>query len=423
MTGPGQSWKEAVGGRLGGSGLRLVLGLMTVGAHLRAELPASPQPPAAVTWDGFIGPWGRLRYSRVRLRTPAPTLAALAFPEARSWFFAGRDRASVDQFLAAGPLPREVVDRLRDPALRGSSEGGEGVELRIPDALRADLSAEARAYLYRELARGPRNPAQAFPFRVPPDDVLDRAALNPELRAAISRWAYPSGQRWLISDTDLLLPLVRDAAELLQLKRALCTFDTLSIELLRPVPADAAAMVAYWSPAGSPRAADVLQWFELTPDLASIDLAHLLPPWPEALLNRFADGVTIPGNANCFWASINFFRGQTNDAVLPVDDRSDVSLAATLTELDENYLPVNPPYRFGDVICLTTVRPDGEETLVHMVVLVAEGVVLTKNGAGGMSPFMLAPLTEVIDHYSWPEVVNLHAFRPRRGSPALPTWR
>lgn len=415
--------------------LRLLVGLTGVAAcaasvpvPARAALPStSASTPVSVdtpTWETAAGPWGRLRYARVRLRTPSATLEGLRFPAADRWFFPREETPGLDAWLAAAPLTPAQRAPLLDPARRTADPATGGIWLQVDDAWRHGLGAEARLYLYRRLARHPQNAAQAFPFALPPDDVLARAELNPTLRAALARLAYPAGGRRLISDTDLLLPLAQDDEERTELARALCTFDTLAVDVLRPESAaEATAMAAYWSPGGSPRAGDALRRFALTPDLAEVGLATFLPPLPQALLNRFADGQTSPGRANCFWMSLNFFRLQTNDAVLPTtDDAADLSLPATMADLDQHYEPVTPPYRLGDVICLTTTRADGQTVLSHMVAYVADGVVLTKNGAGAMSPFMLSPLAEVLDHYSWPEPVELHAFRPRPGSPALPVW-
>ena len=89
---------------------------------------------------------------------------------------------------------------------------------------------------------------------------------------------------------------------------------------------------------------------------------------------------------DCHWTSLNFFEEEPKDLFLDSAKASEHLLSA--------YVAVDPPYKFGDVLCFL----DGGEGL-HTCVQVADDIVLTKNGESILAPWTFMPLKDVDDVY------------------------
>ena len=375
----------------------------------------TPAPASSLS----VGPWGTLKISPISLAAPESTVRPFVFFPAGVWSFGKDPWPSVEAFIRAAPLTAAQREQLLDPDRRTTDPATGDLLLNVPDSLRLELSPAARETVYRRLARYSANIAHYLPYIITSDAVIEKAALNPPLRARLLQLEFQRGRRRSMADADLLAPLARDEAELLRLKRIFYTYPGLAVELTRASLADPAQATAYWSrPDGTP-GPDWVKRFQRSPDVESIDLAALLPPLPRSLLNSFPDDINCPLNANCFWMSLNFFRPKADHRVLPQKLEADESGPLTLEELSTRYDRVEPPYRYGDVIVIFD--QDGDAySLSHAVVYLADGIVFTKNGAGPFSPFQLARLDQVLAFYDWAFDLHVQGYRLRPDTRALP---
>jgi hypothetical protein len=89
---------------------------------------------------------------------------------------------------------------------------------------------------------------------------------------------------------------------------------------------------------------------------------------------------------DCHWTSLNFFEEEAKDLYLDSAKASEHLLA--------DYVAIDPPFKFGDVLCFL----DKGEGL-HTCVQIADDIVLTKNGEGILAPWTLMPMKDVDDIY------------------------
>ena len=415
-----------------GLGLFFLLLSSTVKGHSRLEREAgasiSDRPAAALQtvaphassgWD-VSGPWGVLHLNRIRLVQRDEMLKELVVHPGNIWSFGHETWPAVDAFLNSLGLPAATRDTLADPTRRTIDlTYGENVIV-VPDALRLSIPPDVRAQLYRHMASVGSSPAHQLPFFVPDDRAIDAARLSPGTARRLRQLLFVHDSRHRLADFDLVLAFAKDEAERVALRRLMLSESSLTVELTRASLADRESVIAYWSRPHSTSAQRWLRLFDRSPDMPAIDLAQILPALPRRLVNTYPDGESTPAEANCFWTALNFFRTQTYDALLPqFEGNIDPSAALALEELHRHYDRVDPPYRYGDVIAFSN-RAKDDAMLIHTAVYLAGDVVLTKNGWGGSSPFSLSVLPEFIETYSWATDLEVQAFRPKPGSPALP---
>jgi hypothetical protein len=87
---------------------------------------------------------------------------------------------------------------------------------------------------------------------------------------------------------------------------------------------------------------------------------------------------------DCHWSSLNFFNYDVKPYLL------DSRLATTVVL--EQFLPVDPPYKFGDIMFLLDVK---QGDAFHSCVYIADDIVYTKNGRNVVSPWLLMKLEDV----------------------------
>lgn len=393
-------------------------GLLLLGCAPLVALPASPVPTPDLpsgpeTWLAQPGPWGTLRCTRIRLRPPDEILQRLKFPDTGAWGFVGLDWAQVNAILQAASLTSAELAELTDPHHRLVSPDGAGCTIRVSPALRRGLSRTSRSYLYDRLAAYEPNPVHALPFVLPEPARIERANLNPQLRAALEELTFPRGHRRCLVDADLLVPLAADPAELQRLKQLIFTQRSISVEMTRDSLARRQEVASYWAGPQGKSAKGFLRMLDRSPEIQSVDLAHLMPALAQQLLNTFPGGNLSPTDGNCFWLAFNFFNEQPDDRFLAGAGRHVRSNEEEWLTLERDYVMVAPPYHFGDVLGLFSETPAGIE-LVHMMVYVADDIVLTKNGSHEVTPYVLMRISDVEDRYAWVQALTVRGFRLRR---------
>lgn len=370
----------------------------------------------AQTWTAAPGPWGVLRCTRIRLRPPPEVLERTPLPDASRWVFDGLGWPAIDALLREAPLSEAERALLSEPRWREGGVDGTPRGIRVPAEVRRALSAAARAQLYDLLAAFASNLLHALPFVLPDDAAIARAGLNPRLRAAMDELTFRRGNRRCLVDADLLPPLAADAAELQRLKRLLFTVPSVKVELDRASLLQRGEVAAYWGRPQGKSAARMLRLFERAPELPTVDLTHILPPLAQRVLNSYAGTVDSPLDANCHWLAFNFLEARPDPRFLsgagPDLRREDEEWH----QLQERYRRVAPPYTFGDLLGLFA-ESDGQAELVHLMVYIADDLVMTKNGTGETSPFVLMRLADVDQAYAWSTALALRGFRRREPSP------
>lgn len=375
----------------------------------RRALGASQAAPATRYQTGQEGPWGVLRHARINLAPPDHWLDVSNIFRPQDWEFLIKDWSQIEALLRRSQLTPAQLTALLDPAIRSTGPDGNLV-LKAPPAIRHALSPVSRETIYNFLGMHGTNPSHHIPLTLPEDAAAyERAALNPGLREALNRLAYRRKGMLCLSDTDLLQELLTDEAEGRRLKRLLISTPALQVELTRASLARHAEVVEYWRKNDGRSTGALLRWLERSPGLDAIDVSNLLPPISQQFLNIFPEAAAA-GRTNCFWTSLNFFAREPDNRFLADEPGQPGKQDLIERELQTNYRPVSPPYRFGDVLCLVDVRPVGFG-IVHMMNYIADDIVLTKNGFSPLAPTVLMRMADVDRLYPAVFDLQLRGFR------------
>jgi hypothetical protein len=353
---------------------------------------------------GSPGPWGELEYIRINIEPPEEfdldDERAAGIPR---WFFAGYNRAQLAAFFNACDLAPAQRAELLNPA--AWSEEAEGILVAPGEKLILELPSQARTQIYSVLAENPRNDFQFWPYVFRSegfDDWFQQSGLSDDTFARVRRLMYQRGTTLCFSDMPQLLSQVPDPAERRRLAKTLARNSTVLMKLRVRPDTDVHALLEYW--AGHGRAKDVeplLESLAKVPGGMTIDVVHLLPPFPRKRLNTYPDP-EAPGNApDCYWTAFNFF----ND---PPDDRY-FNDETWRSELEQDFTIVPEP-TYGDLVFL--VRPDGVP--FHAAVYIADNVAFTKNGANYRQPWMLVKMEDMLARYPQSFPVRVVFFRSKQ---------
>ncbi len=104
---------------------------------------------------------------------------------------------------------------------------------------------------------------------------------------------------------------------------------------------------------------------------------------------------------DCYWTTINFSKTTPSRRVLDVTDAG--------FYLYEDFVEVEPPYRYGDAIVLADKVDDA---FVHSYVYIADDIVYTKNGRSALFPWMLMREGDMLTRYQSRDVYKV-GFRPK----------
>ncbi len=330
--------------------------------------------------------------------------------------------AEIDDFLQQTSLTPVQLSALKNPAARVQLAQGQIRRIRVSPAMRIGLSSESRRAIYGLLANFDSNYTSAFPLPLPSTTLIEKADLNPGLREVLTRISFERDDGFYLTDFDVLSAFTRDTAEDLRLSKLLLGVSTLQVEITADSLRNRTEAIRYWSKPRGKSASSVLQMLQASPDIEAIDLTHLLPWIPQTVLNQFPDGDFIPWDANCFWASLNFFADNASPEFLPSYTESDESTYRAAEALHRDYESVLPPFQFGDVLCLVPANtPAHRLTLLHMMVQIAGSVVFTKNGFSRTRPFVLMNLADVKTYYTWSSAVEVRGFRLKPPAAVPPT--
>lgn len=361
---------------------------------------AETTPVAAV-----VGPWGRLSTARILIEPPEDLIpAAYTAPRPLRWVFTGYTTETLDALWRDAGLTEPQRTALNRSA--ENTPNAPALVLHPPAEILLGLSAAARAKIYAVLAQFPENSPQRDPFRTRAelvDDWFGDDNLPPAIVALTRQLLYPRNDNLLFSDQDLVLPRLGSARERLRYIKALSRKSALMVQLHLAHGDDVDAIARYWT--RGRRSKDVhplLESLAQRPDGGSVDIVHLLPPFPRLLLYTYPTPSDSPSAAarDCHWTSLNFFK--------PTPDERFTQLEFVEHTLLNDYYPVGGAPELGDIIVLM----QGTQG-IHSCVYVADDIVFTKNGASFAVPWTLARLENVLALYSVFGPVDIRRYRSK----------
>ncbi|MBM3867742.1 MAG: hypothetical protein FJ384_02285 [Verrucomicrobia bacterium] len=351
-------------------------------AHLSAAEPV---------WIAKPGPWGDLQVRAVYLEPPENILAVVAKPSSVTrWTFEQTTEKGVREVMEKAGVPAEVVARLLGPTQVVASGNNVVVLPKVEDLVA--LGEAARSALYAELAKSSANEYQRDPVFIHGGDIDDWLAeteITKPQQELMRKLLWRRGSALVFSDIQALLTLAKNSEEVAAVFRTITRVRSLLVELKLPLKDGRATFIDYWS-AGTLNTERVPFLVAITRRRAPqlIDATQFLPTLARRRVYTFPTAsMGLKGRLpDCHWTSLNFFEEEPKDLFLDSAKASEHLLSA--------YVAVDPPYKFGDVLCFL----DGGEGL-HTCVHVADDIVLTKNGESILAPWTFMSLKDVDDIY------------------------
>ena len=354
-------------------------------------------------WVTKPGPWGDLLVRTVYLEPPENILAVVAKPTAVTrWTFGQTTEKGVRATMEKAGLPSGLIDRLLGPTQVIASGNNVIVLPKVADLV--EISQSARSALYLELAKSEANEYQHDPVFIHGgdiDDWLAEAEISKPQQELFRKLLWRRGSALVFSDIQALLSLAKNSEEVAAVFRTITRVRSLLVELKLPLKDGRGTFIDYWS-AGNLNA-------ERTPFLVAItrrrapqliDITQFLPTLARRRVYTFPTAAMgLKGRLpDCHWTSLNFFEEEPNDQYLDTAKASEHLLSG--------YVAVDPPFKFGDVLCFL----DNGEGL-HTCVQVADDIVLTKNGESILAPWTLMPLKDVDDVYRRSADTRIQGYR------------
>ena len=358
---------------------------------------------AEPVWVAKPGPWGDLQVRTVYLEPPENILAIVAKPSSVTrWTFEQTTEKGVRAIMEKAGLTAASIDRLMGPTQVIASGNNVIVLPKVADLV--ELSQSARSALYLELAKSAANEYQRDPVFIHGGDIEDWLAeteITKPQQELLRKLLWRRGSALVFSDIQAVLSLAKTSEEIAAVFRTITRVRSLLVELKLPLKDGRGTFIDYWS-AGNLNA-------ERTPFLVAItrrrapqliDVTQFLPTLARRRVYTFPTAAMgLKGRLpDCHWTSLNFFEEEPNDLYLDTAKASEHLLSG--------YVAVDPPYKFGDVLCFL----DNGEGL-HTCVQVADDIVLTKNGESIRAPWTFMSLKDVDDIYRRSADTRIQGYR------------
>ncbi|MHC4995588.1 MAG: hypothetical protein ACYTGQ_11105 [Planctomycetota bacterium] len=386
--------------------LMLVAGSQVWGGVTGSSIPRSAQVEELKTVPE-VAPWGRLVKARVTLQVPRENIGRdAALPDAGNpWRFAMMSREQVEALLLRAGLERFDVLGLMlgakaDPTIRG-------VTIHPKRSLVAGLSPTSRGEIYHELGKHPCNPDQTCALMFSGASVRTWLRLS-DLRFStvklVERYAYRRGDYWKVADLALIREELDDEAEYERLVAALSRERSWRVWLVVPEGEDVSGLAAYWGRGGREKqVAKALRKAAARPGGERVQVSRLLPPFPGRVLNTFEMGAFDPSR-DCHWFALNFNNASPEGSLENPE-------AVNREFGDYEAIPFEEA-QLGDLISYW----NSVYGMYHTAVYIADGLVMTKNGALVSRPYVLMTLDEMMDYYPCPGKVGVVALRRKAGT-------
>jgi hypothetical protein len=357
-------------------------------------------------WVAKPGPWGDLQVRTVYLEPPENILAVVAKPSSvPRWTFEQTTEKGVRLTMEKAGLPSGLIDRLMGPTQVIASGNNVIVLPKVADL--AEISQAARSALYLELAKSEANEYQRDPVFIHGGDIDDWMAdveISKPQQELLRKLLWRRGAALVFSDIQAVLSLAKNSEEVAAVFRAITRVRSLLVELKLPLKEGRATFIDYWS-AGTLNT-------DRTPFLVAItrrrapqliDITQFLPTLARRRVYTFPTAaMALKGRLpDCHWTSLNFFEEEPKDLYLDSAKASEHLLA--------DYVAIDPPFKFGDVLCFL----DKGEGL-HTCVQVADDIVLSKNGESILAPWTLMPMKDVDDVYRRSPDTRVQGYRLKK---------
>jgi hypothetical protein len=337
------------------------------------------------------GAWGILEYFPVYLEAPDSLLSRFPIPGSRSkWIFDSSSEAGIKSLLQGCGLEPSIIDAIyaaQAPVTEGS------LTYLFPTVQQLEvISTEVRGKIYAELRKVPANEYHVDPVLITSGNVEEwfkGTDIDANSLALIKKLSYMRGDCLAFSDLPALMAVSSGEAHMKKLMKVLTRTQSLMLSMKLDTTTRVDEVMNYWTTGLNTRRKDVASLIRsiiAAKGEASMDLNHLLPATPRKLLytypdmSMFTEGI-MP---DCHWSSLNFFNYDVKPYLL------DSRLATTVVL--EQFLPVDPPYKFGDIMFLLDVK---QGDAFHSCVYIADDIVYTKNGRNVVSPWLLMKLEDV----------------------------
>ena len=346
---------------------------------------------AEPVWVTKPGPWGDLQVRTVYLEPPENILAVVSKPSSVTrWTFEQTTEKGVRVIMEKAGLASALIDRLLGPTQVVASGNNVVVLPKVEDLIA--IGETARSALYLELAKSSANEYQRDPVFIHGGDIDDWLAeteITKPQQELMRKLLWRRGSALVFSDIQALLTLAKSSEEVAAIFRTITRVRSLLVELKLPLKEGRATFVDYWS-AGSLNAERAPFLVAITRRRApqDVDVTQFLPTLARRRVYTFPTAAMgLKGRLpDCHWTSLNFFEEEPKDLYLDSAKASEHLLA--------DYVAIDPPFKFGDVLCFL----DKGEGL-HTCVQVADDIVLTKNGESILAPWTFMPLKDVDDIY------------------------
>jgi hypothetical protein len=358
---------------------------------------------AEPSWETKSGPWGDLQVRAVYLEPPDNILAVVSKPSpVTRWTFEQTTEKGVRAIMAKSGLPATLIDRLMGPTQVVTNGNNLVVLPKVEDLV--EIGEAPRSALYAELAKFSANEYHRDPVFIHGgdiDDWLSETEITKPQQELIRKLLWRRGSAVVFSDIQALLTLTKSQEEVTTVFRTITRIRSLLIELKLPLKVGRAGFIEYWS-AGSLNAERVPFLSAITRRRAPqmVDITQFLPTLARRRVYTFPTAAMgLKGRLpDCHWTSLNFFEEDANDNYLDSAMASQHLLTA--------YEAIDPPYKFGDVLCFL----DNGEGL-HTCVQVADEIVLTKNGESILAPWTFMSLKDVDDIYRRSPDTRIQGYR------------
>ncbi len=366
-------------------------------------LGASGLSAAEPAWVTKPGPWGELQVRTVYLEPPENILAIVAKPTAVTrWTFDQTTEKGVREIMEKAGLPAAVIGRLLSPTQVVASGNSVVVLPKVEDLLA--ISQEARSALYAELAKSAANEYQRDPVFILGGDIEDWLAeteITKPQQELLRKLLWRRGSALVFSDIQALLTLAKNSEEVAAALRTVTRIRSLLVELKLPLKEGRAEFIDYWS-AGTLNVEREPFLVAITRRRAPqmVDITQFLPTLARRRVYTFPTAAMgLKGRLpDCHWTSLNFFEEEPKDLYLDLAKASEHLLAG--------YVAIDPPYKFGDVLCFL----DNGEGL-HTCVQIADDIVLTKNGESILAPWTLMTLRDLQEIYRRSADTRIQGYR------------
>jgi hypothetical protein len=351
-----------------------------------------------------IQPWGQLTVRDIDLEQPEEYVAyEINTNTVETWTFEGMNPAATRATMESSGLTEDQIEMALSPASMIYTNSNTVI---TPDNnLVFALPPESRAKLYAVLEHFSPNELMQFPFCFPGNaftERVDKSGISEANLALLQKILYPRGNAQCFSDLEALLHCIPDAAERMQIVKALSHQSAVLMGIRVWPDSDIDKIISYWGATGV-RVMDVrpfLESLKREPHGGAASILYFLPPFARARLYTYPLP-SQPGDPamDCHWSTMNFFN------VTPDNRFSDPRY--TVDYLLSHYYKIGKPSAYGDLVFLL----DKNGNSIHSAVYLADDIVFTKNGNNYAQPWMLMHLKDLLAEYSRDSAPEIIVYR------------